>query len=120
MSLKDVLDRFALVSGLEQEEISKWIFIIVDCIKYFESKLKNKDLDKAQSKRLAYACAVYAYYKYALANSANTAYSLKAGDVEITKASDMIESASLMWQNQKQEIADLVSFDDFCFTRVSV
>ena len=66
------------------------------------------------------ACAVYAYYKYALAMSANTAYSLKAGDVQITKSSDMIESAALMWQNQKQEITDLVSFDDFCFTRVSV
>ncbi|MDO4748422.1 MAG: hypothetical protein Q4A12_04505 [Eubacteriales bacterium] len=118
MSLKDVIDRFALVSGLEQEEISKWFFLILDCIQYFESKTKNKSLSESDKKRLSYACAVYAYYKYSLTQSIATAYNFKAGDVEITQSSSMIESAVNLWQQQKQEISDIVDLDDFCFTRV--
>lgn len=118
MSLKDVIDRFALVSGLEQDEISKWIFLILDCIKYFESKLKQKTYSKSEKKRLSYACAVYAYYKYSLSLSA-MAYDFKAGDVQISASSDMIGAAANMWQHQKQEICDLVDFGDFCFSRVS-
>lgn len=118
MSLKDVIDRFALVSGLELEEISKWIFLIIDCIKYFESRLKKSNLSDEQKKRLSYACAVYAYYKYTLAVSANLSYNFKAGDVQITHSSDMIENASKLWQQQKQEISDITDMDDFSFVRV--
>ena len=119
MSLKDVLDRFALVSGLEQEEISKWVFIILDCIKYFESICDVDALKESDKKRLSYACAVYAYYKYSLTQS-ELAHSFKAGDVQISESSDMIENASQLWQIQKDEVSDLVDFGFSGFMRVSV
>lgn len=119
MSLKDVLDRFALVSGLEQEEISKWVFIILDCIKYFEKNLRKEDLTHDEKNRLSYACATFAYYKYSLCKSAH-AHSIKAGDVQISESSDMIENASQLWQIQKDEVSDLVDFGFSGFMRVSV
>lgn len=118
MSLKDVIDRFALVSGLEKEEISKWIFVLVDCIKYFESRLNNKTLADIEKRRLTHACAVYAYYKYSLMVYAKVSSKFKAGDVEITQSENVTENAHLMWQQEKKEISDIIDFDDFCFCRV--
>ncbi len=118
MSLKDVVDRFALVSNLEQEEISKWFFVILDCIKYFESKVNMNTLTQTQYRRIAHACAVYAYYKYTLFNFAASSQKFKAGDVEITQSESITDKAHIMWQQEKKEIADIIDFDGFCFTRV--
>lgn len=118
MSLKDVLNRFALVSSLEQQEISKWIFVVVDCIKYFESRVNTDSLSELDKRRLSHACAVYAYYKYSLMNYASGVQRFKAGDVEITTAESMSDNAHKMWQNEKKEIADIFDFDDFHFCRV--
>lgn len=118
MSLKDVLDRFALVSGLEQETISKWLFVITDCIKFFESKLGGKTLDDIEERRVVHACAVYAYYKYSLMVFANSTSKFKAGDVEITNSESALDSAHKMWQAEKSEISDIIDFDDFSFVRV--
>ncbi len=120
MSFKDVIDRFALVSGLELEEISKWVFIIVDCIKYFESFIGSKKLSVDEKKRLSHACAVYAYYKYSLYNIADTSTKFKAGDIEISKSESISDKAHTMWQQEKQEISTIVDFDDFHFMRVGV
>lgn len=118
MSLKDVIDRFALVSELSQEEISRWIFLIIDCIKYFESIIKIDALKESDKKRLSYACAVYAYYKYSLCKS-EAAHSFKAGDVQISESSSLIEKTASMWQQQKSEISDIVDLSDSaCFLRV--
>ncbi len=118
MSLKDVIDRFALVSGLEQETISKWLFVITDCINYFEVRLAGRTLTDVDRKRVVHACAVYAYYKYSLMVFANSTSKFKAGDIEITQSESAMESAHTMWQSEKSEIADLVDFDDFSFVRV--
>lgn len=118
MSLKDVINRFALVSGLEQEEISKWVFVIVDCIKYFESRIGNVNVDGLMLSRLTHACAVYAYYKYSLFSFANASTKFKAGDVEITSAESITEKAHIMWQQEKEEVADIIDFDDFLFLKV--
>lgn len=118
MSLKDVIDRFALVSGLEQEEISKWIFVIVDCIKYFESKLQKRYYTDEEKMRLSHSCAVYAYYKYSLFNYAQVASKFKVGDIEITNSENLTDKAHALWQNEKGEIADIIDFDGFYFSRV--
>lgn len=119
MSVKDVVNRFALVSGLEQDKVSDWFFVIVDCIKYFESMLKGKKLSDVQKRRITHACAVYAYYKYSLINFASKNSRFKAGDVEISTSENLCDHAHNMWQQEKKEIADIVDFDDFCFMRVS-
>ncbi len=117
MSLKDVVDRFALVSELSQKEISRWIFLIIDCIKYFESICDVDALKESDKKRLSYACAVYAYYKYSLSQS-ELAHSFKAGDVQISESSSRIDTAKKLWQVQKNEISDIADFSGSCFMRV--
>ena len=118
MSLKDVIDRFALVSELSQEEISRWIFLILDCIKYFESICNIDALKESDKKRLSYACAVFAYYKYSLCKS-EAVHSFKAGDIQISESSSLIEKTSSLWQLQKNEISDIVDFSQSsCFVRV--
>ncbi len=119
MSLKDVLDRFALVSGLSPDEISKWIFVIVDCIKYFENRFFNREFSDSEKHRLVHACAIYAYYKYSLISYAKVASKFKAGDIEITQSENITDNAHKMWQHEKSEIADIIDFDDFEFVRVS-
>lgn len=119
MSLKDVLDRFALVSGLSGEEVSKWVFVIIDCIKYFEKALKNKTVSENDKRRLIHSCAVYAYYKYSLMMLASNITKFKAGDIEITCSENLSDTAHQMWQIEKKEIADIIDFDDFCFCRVN-
>ncbi|MBR2715901.1 MAG: hypothetical protein IKB73_06840 [Ruminococcus sp.] len=119
MSLKDVLNRFALVSGLSQEDISKWVFVISDCIKFFESRTANRNFTESERARLVHACAVYAYYKYSMINFAYNSGKFKAGDVEITQSEDMIDKAHKMWQEEKREISDVFDFDDFAFYGVS-
>ena len=79
----------------------------------------NKKLSDEQTGRLTHACAVYAYYKYSLMNFASGVSRFKAGDVEITNAENITDTAHVMWQNEKKEIADIFDFDDFCFCRVS-
>ena len=119
MSTKEVVDRFALVSGLEQEQISKWFFVIIDCIKYFESLVNVKSLNDLERNRLVHACAVYTYYKYSLFNFAHIGQKFKAGDIEITQSESIADKAHIMWQQEKAEIADIIDFDNFCFKRVS-
>lgn len=119
MSLKDVVNRFALVSGLEQNKVSEWFFVIIDCIKYFESKINGRKLTDTEKRRITHACAVYAYYKYSLFNFASKNSRFKAGDVEISTSENLIDHAHTLWQQEKKEIADIVDFDDFCFVRVS-
>ena len=85
-------------SKLEQEEISKWVYVIVDCIKYFESMVDVSSLDDVSSTRLSHACAVYAYYKYSLYELVSSESKFKAGDVEITQSENIADRAHIMWQ----------------------
>lgn len=118
MSLKDVINRIALVSGLEQGEISKWIPIIMDSIKYFESKLRNCTYSDVDMMRLNHACAVFAYYKISMYISESQISDFKAGDVEISKFNGDADRARRMWESEKSDIADLMDTGDICFKRV--
>lgn len=120
MNLNDVINRFALVSKLTPEEISKWVFVIKDCIQYFESHIKTGELSCEENIRLSHACAVYAYYKYSLYQIPASAEKFKAGDVEFSTSSAPTPSAKAMWEHEKSEISDLVDFGDFCFCRVII
>lgn len=118
MNLKEVINRFSLVSGLSQGEISKWVYVIIDCINYFESKMSGKTYCQTDIARLTHACAVYAYYKYSVYSKSLSSESFKAGDVQITSSGDCIDNVRAMWECEAKEISDLVDFSDFCFMRV--
>ena len=83
MSLKDILERFALVLGLSERETARYLPIIEDCRLWFEERLKS-DLTEGETRRAAYACAAYAYYKISRISQADEVSSFKVGDVQMT------------------------------------
>lgn len=113
-----VLKRFELVSGYDRDTVSRYITVILDCVDAFSSRLPEREYDETQLRRLTHACAVYAYYRVSLCTDDGRVSSFKAGDVQYT-ASDTATSAELMWEREKEEIADLADFGSgFLFRQV--
>ena len=122
MSLNEIIDRFALVSGFTMDEISRDLPLIRDCMEYFEERVAD-DLSDSQRRRLAQACAVFAYYRLCLLSRSGELSSFKAGDVQIQqqKSAELCEAAERMWESERAMISDIASFDDgFAFRSVSV
>lgn len=120
MSLKNVTDRFIMLSGIEEEELHRWLPLCRDSLEYIESSLKNKDTEKENVCRVSSAAAALAYYSYCLAvSSSDTAQRFKAGDVEIEQDySQRVESAKSLWLSEKEKISDLISQSGFYFGRI--
>ena len=122
MNLNDVIERFTMVSGLKMSEVSRFLPLIADCKALFEERAQE-GLSGAQIKRLAHACAVYAYYRVCLLIRDGGLESFKAGDVQIAtgKLADICASAQRMWEEERAVIADIARFDDcFAFRSVSL
>lgn len=106
MSLKDILDRFALVSGLSAKETARLLPIIEDCRDWFEERLKS-DLSESEQRRAAYACAVYAYYKVSRIAQPDEVSSFKVGDVQMT-VFPQAEKAEKLWAEERESISDIM------------
>ena len=122
MSLNVIIDRFALVSGFTMDEISRYLPLLTDCKGFFEERVTDTLTESAQ-RRLAHACAVFAYYRICLMDRGGELDSFKAGDVQIQPrdSAELCEAAERMWLAEKAMISDIVSFDDgFAFRSVSV
>lgn len=121
MCLKDVSQRFKLISGISEEELSDWMFVCTAAIDFIEkAAVKDFEADGELKPRLTNATAVYAFYLYSR-YSADSLQSFKAGDVEITKSTELSKKAEQMW---KSELADLKGIlkckadSGFCFLRM--
>ena len=122
MNLNDVIERFTLVSGLKMSDASRYLPLIADCKEIFEERVTDA-LSPAREKRLAHACAVYAYYRVCMLIRDGGLDSFKAGDVQIDvkKLDEICIAAQRMWNEERGIIADIADFDDgFAFRSVSV
>ena len=115
MSLNDVINRFLLVSGLDGREVSLYLPVILDAKTYFEEKTAGRILTDADRRRLTHACAVYAFYKISLCNNADFLTSFQAGDVSFSLES-LRDRAQALWEQERSEIGELVSFEDAGFS----
>ncbi len=122
MRLNEVINRFALVSGLEPCEVSKWIPVCIDAMNELKGKLIPNALDSEENILRISACAgVLAYYRYCLYRSGSEAKSFTAGAVSVTMSEFDTEKARKLWEFERKAVEDLlVSDEDFCFKRVSV
>ncbi len=119
MSLKEIIERFALVSGLEMQEISRWLPILLDCREYFEEHLRG-ELTESDSRRAAYACAVYAYYKISLVAQSDEVETFKVGDVSFTPLAKS-NNAEKLWLSERESIGDILDISgEFAFRSVSI
>ncbi len=110
MSLKGIIDRFTLVSGLEMKDVSRFLPIIEDCRLYFEERLHD-GLSEADQRRADHACAVYAFYKISMMGSADALKSFRVGDVQM-EPEPLGAYAERLWAEERESIADIVDIGD--------
>lgn len=120
MSLKNVTDRFLMLSGLGEEDLKRWQPLCCDSLDYIVRKLKTGEISKENVCRISSAAAALAYYSYCLTRSSSgDAKRFKAGDIEIEQDySQTAESAKNLWLNEKEKISDLLKDDSFFFGRI--
>ncbi|MBQ9742440.1 MAG: hypothetical protein IJV88_02040 [Ruminococcus sp.] len=120
MRLNQVIDRFALVSGLCGEELSRWTPLCVDAMNQVSKMLRpNMTPSEADSLRLSAFAGVLAYYKYTL-YSRGGIKAFTAGSLSITEEDDKSRRAKLLWEAERESVADLIAPEGFFFGRVRV
>ena len=119
MSLKELLDRFTLVSGLSMQETSRYLPIIEDCRAYFEERMRG-ELTESEKRRLTHACAVYAFYKISRIMQSEDFTSFKVGDVQFDLLS-VRQNAESLWHEERENIRDIIDLNGgVAFRRVRV
>lgn len=117
MTFDNTITRFRLITGLSDDDISKWLPVIEDSMAYVEGLVTKKSLAESDLLRLDNAAAVYAYYRY-VSYSVGEESSFSAGEISVTLNKDRITEARNMWKTELETISDLVN-TGFIFKRVS-
>lgn len=120
MSLKNVTDRFLMLSGLGENDLQRWQPLCHDSLEYIESRLADKNVSKENVCRISSAAAALAYYSYCLTQSTIAEPKrFKSGDIEIEQDyAQYIEAAKALWLSEKEKISDLLKEEGFCFRRI--
>lgn len=118
MNIANVTSRFALISGLSDDEVYKHRALIDEACEYVSSLVVKSEFDKSDEKRLEMLSAAYALRLYCLCNNDNIT-SFVAGDVHITSP-DGGDKAERLWQEYYRLCEDIVESRDFLFGRVSI
>ena len=118
MRLKEIIERFTLVSGFEMKDVSRYLPIIEDCKTYFESLIR--DPDESDLRRAEHACAVYAFYRISQLGRTDDLRSFKVGDVQMSVEA-IGEAAKKLWEAERESISDIVDIGgEFAFRSVRV
>ncbi|MBQ3264319.1 MAG: hypothetical protein IJH07_00945 [Ruminococcus sp.] len=118
MRLKEIIERFTLVSGFEMKDVSRCLPIIGGCKAYFESLIP--ELSENDLRRAEHACAVYAFYRVSQMGRLDDLQSFKVGDVQMSVEA-IGEAAKKLWDAERESISDIVDFGGrFAFRSVSV
>ena len=119
MSLKEIIEYFALVSGLEMEDISRFLPVITDCRDWFEARLKD-GLSEADLRRADHACAVYAFYRVSMLGRMDELVSFRVGDVQMNVEAAGA-AAEKLWAAERENICDIADIDGgFAFRSVRI
>ena len=117
MNIANVTSRFAMISGLDGNEVYKWRTLIDDACVYIETHSKTKNPDENEIKRLEMLCAVYAFRLYCMCNDENKT-SFTAGDVKITSPDGGKNKGESLWKEYVGKSGDLIDTQSFLFGRV--
>ena len=118
MRLKEIIERFTLVSGFERKDVSRWLPVIMDAKAYFEERIPA--LSEGDLRRVENACAVYAFYRISRMGRMDELRSFKVGDIQMNVEA-VGEAARQLWEAERAGIADIVELGgDFAFRSVSV
>ena len=116
-----VMDRFALVSSLSGEELSRWVPICRDAMDEVASMVEESSLsDDANVRKLSNLAGVLAYYKYCLYTEGDMK-SLTLGALSIQEGNSRCENARKLFEEEKAAISALLKTEgEFAFRRVVI
>ena len=122
MNINQICERFTLLTGISEDELSKWMPLIYDAEKYVKSILKDDVDEQRHNVVLSSAVGTYAYYKWCMYCNGNNSSSFKAGDLTISEDNSYVslERAENLWKECKKEMAPLTVCDSFFFKGVVV
>ncbi len=122
MRLNETINRFALVSGLEPEEVSKWTVLCCDASKEVERMVpRGVTLSEEDTIRLSRGAGIYAYYKYCMYAYVTKVKAFTAGNVSVTISQDEVEHAEKLWKAERESLCDILGEESgFCFRGVRV
>lgn len=116
--LQKVIKRFAIISGLQAEEVSKWSFLCCESLDYVLSHTVIEDISEYDENRLCSLASAVAYYKLALYDFDGVS-SFTAGDVHITKECIQKQAERIM-QSEINSCCDITDLGGACFMGVMV
>lgn len=117
MNIANVITRFGLLAGLQNDEIYKWKALIDDACDYVGSIVIKENPDESEARRIEMLCAVYALKLYSLCNDENIT-SFTAGDVQITSPENRQNRGEKLWREYSEKCKDLIDTKSFLFGRV--
>lgn len=117
MNIENVTNRFATLTGIDSEELSKWGTLIEDACEYVLSRCTVESPDSAQTRRLELLSAAYALKLYGMCGNEDLTQFV-AGDVRLTLSADRREQADRLWDELVSRNADLIGEGGFLFGRV--
>ena len=117
MNIANVMERFALLCGIEKSEAASWRTIIDDAGEYINRRLLIENPDASQQKRIELLTAAYAYKTYCKCNENNVS-AFTAGEVHITSPQRKSDTAETLWQRLCAESRDLIRGGNYLFGRV--
>lgn len=120
MNVQKIVERFALISGMNLEKAGTLTYICNDAKNEILSKLLPDVDTNLHSERLIAAAAALSLYKYMQYKAVEqTAESFSAGDITIKEnVKQATEAAYEIWACERAKISDLLRDDDFVFWRV--
>jgi len=122
LRLSEVIERFSLISGLEGEELSRYVPLCVDAVSRIKCRACGAEkLGLGDVRRLENCAAALAFYKYALYSQEGTIESFEAGAVKVSLGKGLLERARMILDEELRGAQDIVSLeDDFAFKGVRV
>lgn len=120
MKLQDVLERFALISGLTLEETEPWAAVCNEAVEEIRSKLKSDVVEADNDRRLNAAAAALSFYRYTLYKSSDLGIgNFSVGDISVNSENKFsMQNATFVWNEARSMVADLLEDDLFFFERV--
>lgn len=122
MRLNLILDRFALISGLEPEAVSRWTPLCIDAKAEIERRCKsNKKADEETEIRLSNCAAALAFYKYSLYAPEAQVENFTAGNLSVKLSAKEKDRARELWVSEEKGAEDILDTEqDFSFLGVVV
>lgn len=108
MSVDNIINRFMLISGINEDEASKFSGICSESYEYIKGITDISD-GEANSALLENAAATLSFYKYTLyLAGSGRLRGFTAGDVTFDSGDDAVKYALELWVQSRNEISDYI------------